>query len=74
MARLMPESYVVIGKVGYIPFSDGMLSEALRLCEKGFTVLFIENVGIFVTGKSPMQVDCFRADQVIYRHLTVLKC
>ena len=70
----MPESYVVIGKVGYIPFSDEMLSEVLRLCGNGFTVLFIENVGIFVTGKSPMQVNCSYVDLVIHRHSTVLRC
>ena len=70
----MPESYVVIGKVGYIPLSDGILSEVLRLCEEGVTVLFVEKVGIFVTGKFPMQVNCFYVDQVIRRHSTVLKC
>ena len=70
----MPESYVVIGKVGYIPYSDDILSEVLRLCENGFTVLFIENIGIFVTGKSPMQVGKFDVKLISYRRLTVSRC
>lgn len=52
----MPESYVVIGKVGFVPFSNTMMDDLLNLCETNHTVFFVEHVGIFVTGKTPMQV------------------
>lgn len=52
----MPESYVVIGKIAFLPYSSSLIDEVVSYYSRGYSVFLIERIGVVITGKSVMQV------------------
>ena len=53
---IMPESFIVIGKIKYISKQDASPAFAASCIQEGATVLLIEEYGVIVIGESAMQV------------------
>ncbi|OAO17346.1 aldolase [Blastocystis sp. ATCC 50177/Nand II] len=52
---IMPESFIVIGKIKYISKQDASPAFAASCIQEGATVLLIEEYGVMVIGESAMQ-------------------
>ena len=53
---IMPESFIVIGKIRFIPKQDASPGFAATCIREGATVLLVEDYGVIVVGESAMQV------------------